>query len=106
MGQRDVRICVGETNIDGRTYKPGDVVACLFVRIPKTTEWTAKANADYHDFYRARRAMIPKPFLSLTNLSSTDQRALTSTSATGLIPVSDAKLPLFSSSPLSRSAVA
>lgn len=33
--QRDVRVCVGETTIDGKQYKPGDIVACLFVRIPE-----------------------------------------------------------------------
>lgn len=39
--QRDVRICVGDTTVDGQHYKPGDVVACLFVRIPESLrEWT------------------------------------------------------------------
>jgi sulfite reductase alpha subunit-like flavoprotein len=33
--QRDIRVCVGETTIDGKTYKPGDLVIALFVRTPK-----------------------------------------------------------------------
>lgn len=33
--QRDIRVCVGETTIDGKQYKPGDIVVCLFVRIPE-----------------------------------------------------------------------
>lgn len=103
--QRNVRICVGETTIDGKTYKPGDIVACLFVRIPETAKWTTRINVDHHGFYRAQHAKTQKSFLSLTNLSSTDQRALTSTSAMGLMPVSDAKSPLLSLSRLSRSAV-
>ncbi|KAJ6007231.1 hypothetical protein N7522_005582 [Penicillium canescens] len=28
--QRDIRVCVGETTIDGKTYKPGDLVIALF----------------------------------------------------------------------------
>lgn len=33
--QRDVRVCTGPTTIDGKEYKRGDVVVCLFVRIPE-----------------------------------------------------------------------
>lgn len=32
--QRDIRVCVSETTVDGKTYKPGDVVIALFVGIP------------------------------------------------------------------------
>lgn len=32
--QRTIRICASETTIDGKTYKPGDVIIILFVRIP------------------------------------------------------------------------
>ena len=32
--QRDIRACVSETTVDGKTYKPGDVVIALFVGIP------------------------------------------------------------------------
>jgi len=30
--QRNLRVCAGETTIDGKTFKPGDVVVTLLVR--------------------------------------------------------------------------
>jgi hypothetical protein len=32
--QRDIRVCVSETTVDDKTYRPGDLVIALFVRMP------------------------------------------------------------------------
>lgn len=90
-GQRNLRLCVGQTTIDGRTFNPGDVVVCLFVRV----HLNSNENDGLLIFmnFRAPHAKTLKWSLTRRHSSSTGQTVLTSTTVTALTRVLAGRFP-------------
>ena len=90
-GQRNLRLCVGQNTIDGRTFNPGDVVVCLFVRKYLTS--TSIDGSLILMNCRAPHAKTLKWSLTRRHSSSTDQTVLTSTTVMALTRALAGKFP-------------